>query len=101
MKGEYEKLGLSVGKLVTEKQDAYGDAFGRSNKVLEILYPDGVQPEQYKDVLAVTRIIDKLFRIANQKDYNGESPYMDIAGYGLLGLTIERRRFQSARIEKE
>ena len=46
----YEELGLSVGRLVTEKQDAYGDSFGQSGKVLEILYPDGVQPEQYKDM---------------------------------------------------
>jgi len=86
----YEKLGLSVGKLVTEKQDAYGNSFGQSGKVLEILYPDGVQPDQYKDMLTIVRIIDKLFRIANQKDYNGESPYTDIAGYSLLGMTIER-----------
>ncbi|MBN2569826.1 MAG: hypothetical protein JXB42_10400 [Deltaproteobacteria bacterium] len=85
----YEKLGLTIGKLVTEKQDAYGDAFGKSGKVLEILYPNGVQPKQYRDMLTIVRIIDKLFRIANRKDYNGESPYMDIAGYSLLGLTIE------------
>jgi len=32
------------------------------------------------------RIIDKLFRIATQKEAFGESPYRDIAGYGLLGV---------------
>ena len=87
---EYEILGQSVGKLVAEKQDAYGNSFGQSGKVLEILYPDGVQPEQYKDMLTIVRIIDKLFRIANRKDYNGESPYTDIAGYGLLGMAIKQ-----------
>ncbi|MBW2598588.1 MAG: hypothetical protein JRC60_00445 [Deltaproteobacteria bacterium] len=35
--------------------------------------------------MAVTRIIDKLFRIATDKDALGESPYHDIAGYGILG----------------
>jgi len=87
---KYEELGLSIGKLVTEKQSAYGNSFGLSGKVLKILYPDGVQPEQYTDMLTIVRIIDKLFRIVNRKDYNGESPYMDIAGYSLLGMTIER-----------
>ena len=36
-------------------------------------------------MLTITRIIDKLFRIANRKDAFGESPYRDLTGYGLLG----------------
>ena len=42
-------------------------------------------PEQYGDMLAITRIIDKLFRVATKKDAFGESPFKDIAGYGILG----------------
>ena len=57
--------------------------------MLRILYPSGVSPDQYDDLLAVARIVDKLFRIANQKDAFGESPYRDIAGYGLLGAGRE------------
>jgi len=30
------------------------------------------------------RVIDKLFRIASQKEAFGENPWQDIAGYGLL-----------------
>jgi len=81
----YEQKAKELGKLVDEKQAAYGDSFGKSGEIVKILYPDGVQPEQYKDFLAITRIIDKLFRIANQKDYADEDPFSDIAGYGLLG----------------
>jgi len=84
----YEQLGQEVGRLVDEKQVAYGDSFGKAGQVLRILYPDGIAPEQYDDALAITRIIDKLFRIATDKDAFGESPYSDIAGYGLLGETI-------------
>jgi len=84
----YEELALKVGKLVNKKQTAYGNSFGYAHKVLEILYPSGIQPEQYQDMLATVRIIDKLFRIANRKDAFGENPYMDIAGYGLLGMAI-------------
>lgn len=82
---DYAELGYRIGELVSEKQAAYGDSFSRAGKVLEILYPDGVKPEQYDDMLCIVRILDKLFRIATDKDAMGESPYRDIAGYGLLG----------------
>lgn len=85
---KYEDTGRVVGKMVDEKQLAYGDSFHRACEVISILYPDGVQPNQYADMLSMIRVIDKLFRIANQKDYSGESPWKDIAGYGLLGMTI-------------
>jgi len=80
----YEDAGNEIGKLVAEKQIAYGDSFGNSGKILEVLYPYGVTVDQYTDMLTITRIIDKLFRIANRKDAFGESPAMDIAGYAIL-----------------
>ena len=82
--GKYETLGKQIGELVDQKQASYGDSFNRSGKILEVLYPDGIKPGQYTDMLAVIRIIDKLFRIANKKDAFGESPGRDICGYGLL-----------------
>lgn len=81
----YEELGTEIGRLVQEKNTAYGDAFAKSGEILRILYPDGVRPEQYRDMLAIVRILDKLFRIATAKDAFGESPFRDVAGYGLLG----------------
>jgi len=85
MTGRYEGVGKKIGKLVDEKNEAYGDSFNQSGKILEVLYPEGVTPNQYRDMLAVVRVIDKLFRIANKKDAFGESPWRDIAGYALLG----------------
>jgi len=82
----FEKIGSEIGKLVDLKNNAYGSSFEKSEQILKILYPDGVEPSQYKNMLALTRIIDKLFRIANQKDAFGESPFKDIAGYGILGV---------------
>lgn len=86
----YEKLGASIGRLVANKQREYGDSFGSAGRVLAILYPDGVQPDQYDDMLAIVRIIDKLFRVAhgNQGD---EDAYSDIVGYGLLGARRNRK----------
>lgn len=82
---KYEKLALEIGKLVDEKQASYGDSFGKAGAVMKILYPDGIPVDKIDDALCIVRIIDKLFRVATDKDALGESPYRDIAGYGLLG----------------
>lgn len=82
----YETIGQEVGKLVDEKNAAYGSSFAECHKILSVLYPAGIKPEQYTDALAIIRVIDKLFRIANKKDAFGESPWRDIAGYSLLGI---------------
>lgn len=83
---DYQELGREMGELVQAKNSAYGDSFSNSGRILAILYPNGVAPEQYGDMLTVVRILDKLARIATRKDAFGESPFRDIAGYGLLGL---------------
>ena len=83
---KYQKIGDAVGKLVGEKQAAYGDSFGKSGECLRQMYPDGIKPEQYDDLLTIVRILDKLFRIANDPEAFAENPYQDIVGYGLLGM---------------
>lgn len=75
-----------IGELLEKKNAAYGDSFNRSEGILKILYPDGVGPAQYRDLLAVTRILDKLFRIATSKDAFAEDPWRDIAGYAVLSV---------------
>lgn len=84
MAGRFETLGTDVGRLVDEKNAAYGSSFAHAGAVLRVLYPQGVTVEQLDDMLAIVRIIDKLFRVANRKDAFGESPGRDLAGYGLL-----------------
>jgi hypothetical protein len=85
MKKTFEELGAEIGRLVQEKQDAYGDSFGKSGAVMRILFPAGISIDKLDDALAIVRILDKLFRIANHKTAFGESPYRDLVGYGLLG----------------
>lgn len=77
---------MQVGTLVTEKNKAYGDSFSKSAAYLELLFPDGIPVDKYSDVLILIRDFDKNMRIANSKDAFGESPYMDKAGYAILGL---------------
>ena len=83
---KFEKIGTDIGKLVDQKNAAYGSSFEKSEQILQVLYPEGIKPVQYKDMLAITRLVDKLFRIATNKDAFGENPFKDIAGYGLLGI---------------
>lgn len=91
--GRFSRIGLDIGKLVDEKNAAYGDSFARSGQIMRILYPNGIAPEQVDDALAVVRVIDKLFRVATDRDALGESPWRDVAGYGILGAA----RVEAAR----
>ena len=79
-------IGKEIGELVTQKNLAYGDSYAKSERIMKELYPNGVKPEQYRDMMAVIRVIDKLFRIATRKNAFGESPWKDISGYGVLGV---------------
>jgi hypothetical protein len=82
----YKQIGEEIGSLVDKKNAAYGSSFAECHKILSVLYPNGIQPEQYTDALAIIRVIDKLFRIANNKNAFDESPWNDIAGYAILGV---------------
>ena len=101
--GQFETLGLEIGRLVAEKNAAYGDSFARSGEVMRILYPAGVRPDQMDDALGVVRVVDKLFRVATDRDALGESPWRDIAGYGILGAKRAelRRREEMASASSE
>lgn len=81
---KYKAIGEKIGTLVDEKNRAYGDSFNKAGDFLKILYPNGVRPEQYKDVLGLVRVFDKQMRIATDKDALGENPWNDITGYGIL-----------------
>jgi hypothetical protein len=80
-----ERVGLGVTALCVEKNKAYGSSFEKAGEFLRLLYPDGLRPEQYGDALLLVRIFDKQMRVATNPAAFGESPYRDIAGYGLLG----------------
>jgi hypothetical protein len=84
---DYTEIGQSVGKLVDAKQAAYGDAISKTGAIMRVLYPQGVLVEKLDDMLLVVRVLDKLCRITNgDKKAFGESPWRDVAGYGLLGM---------------
>ncbi len=91
----FEEIGTLLGKIVEEKNKAYGNSFEYSCEILKVLFPNGVKVEQYGDFLAITRVIDKLFRIATDKDAFGENPWMDIGGYSILSIKNRENNVKS------
>src|SRR5579884_2063752 len=87
----FRAIAQQIGELVEQKNAAYGNSFAKTGEFLGLLYPNGILPEQYGDALLITRIFDKLQRIATDRDALGESPYRDIAGYGILGASLHER----------
>ena len=88
----FEAIGIEVGQLVAVKNAAYGSSFEKSGDILKILYPNGVSPEQYQDMLAIVRLLDKFFRIATDVNALAEDPRKDIVGYGILMVDAARKR---------
>ena len=87
----FEQVGAEVGALVDKKNLAYGNSFELSGEFMKILFPNGIQPSQYTDMLLLIRMFDKMMRIANQKEAFDESPYADLAGYSILGTAKDTK----------
>ena len=96
----FEGIGAEIGRLDDTKNAAYGDSFRLSGEVLKLLYPNGVSPEQYQNMLAIVRIIDKLFRIATDEDAFDEEPWRDIGGYAVLSVANCMKK-EKKGVEKE
>ena len=92
---KYRTTGERIGQLVDEKNMAYGDSFHKSAIVMLALFPNGIPTEKYTDALAIVRIVDKLFRLANKKDAFGEDPMEDIAGYAIVSTGPEEKNGSS------
>ena len=94
MKEKFMEKTKELGELLTEKNQAYGNAFEKTTKILELLYPNGISVSQYKDVHVIVRILDKLSRIARDNDPMGEDPFKDISGYAILAQVIRDKNTQ-------
>lgn len=89
-------IAITTGMLVEKKDAAYGNSFDVAGDFLKTLYPDGVKPHQYGDMLALVRIYDKMKRIASGD--SSENSWQDITGYGILGQRSVLRK--SAKYEQ-
>lgn len=89
---KYMQTAIEIAELLKKKNEAYGESFEKGGEILKMMYPNGASHDQMADALCVIRIVDKLFRIATNKDAFGESPYRDICGYALLGALRDERK---------
>lgn len=94
-------IAQQIGELVEQKNAAYGSSFAKTGDFLRLLYPDGIVPEKYDDALLLVRVFDKQMRIATDRDALGESPWCDIAGYGILGSTLHVQRGNNGKGEDD
>lgn len=98
---DHETIALEVADLVDEKQKAYGDSVGKSERIMEILledYDNGdgtytIPKALLAHLLYQIRIIDKQNRVFSnpEQDLMDESPYADILGYALLMLAKQEK----------
>ncbi len=93
---DFQAIGTRLGDLVKSKNRQYGDSAAKAGAILAILYPNGIPPHAFDDALLIVRCLDKFSRISQRgsdgRDLGGESPWGDIAGYGILGLAKDERR---------
>jgi hypothetical protein len=97
--GYFAELGLSIGKLVDQKQKAYGDSVTKCYKIMKVLLenyrneeektytiPESLLPQMLLDI----RKIDKMNRRFSNPDGDlmGENPYQDDSGYDMLGVRL-------------
>ena len=78
---KFEKIATEIGKLVDEKDAAYGSSFLKSEKILKILYPNGIEPNQYKDMLAITH-----FSVPRQNGTADSCTTQGVHSFGPNGL---------------
>lgn len=96
--GLFEKAGRELGKLVDDKQLAYGDSITKTNELLKVFLSgyknnDGtytIPGKLLEHIGLMIRIMDKQNRIFSNPDGDlmDESPYSDLSGYGLLGSKL-------------
>ena len=85
-KQKFEDLSLSLGKLVGEKDEHYGEIMNSTSLFLQAVFPNGITVDQYDVVGLLVRIFDKQKR-ATHPGHDHAEDWRDIAGYGIQGLS--------------
>jgi hypothetical protein len=87
----FVKACFVIAEMLTEKRKAYGDNLSDTQRILQVLYPEGIPPSAYSEVLVMVRIFDKFKRRANfhrnpESWVDDENPWLDVSGYGVAIL---------------
>jgi hypothetical protein len=82
------KIAQDVAVMLVDKNESYGNSYAKVGELMKILFPNGVPIDRMQEALVITRVLDKLGRLANSPEAFGESPWRDIAGYAILQLAL-------------
>lgn len=88
----WHKLGKQIGDIVADKNAKYGSAYRSSADFLKVLFPNGIPVDRYQEVLLMVRMFDKMQRLATGCGGDTEDPWMDLAGYSMLGVESSQHR---------
>ena len=88
---DFLSIAQEIASVLEKKNSQYGPAFSNAPKILEILYPQGILPQDYPNLLTIVRILDKLQRVATNNAEDSEDPWKDICGYSILPLAQTRK----------
>lgn len=84
----YQEIAEDIAKMLADKNESYGSSYVKVGDLMRILFPRGIPTDRLQEALVITRVLDKLGRLANSPDAFGESPWRDIAGYAILQLAF-------------
>jgi hypothetical protein len=96
--GYFAELGFEIGKLVDDKQKAYGDSVTKCYEIMKVLLQDYKNhdntytiPESIIPIMLLeVRKIDKMNRRFSNPDGDlmNENPFQDDVGYSMLGVRL-------------
>jgi hypothetical protein len=96
--GYFADLGFDIGKLVDDKQKAYGDSVTKCYEIMKVLLQDYKNPDNTYTIpesiipimLLEVRKIDKMNRRFSNPDGDlmSENPFLDDVGYSMLGVRL-------------
>jgi hypothetical protein len=82
----FKEKALEVAEMLERKSEEYDAPYDSDNEFLKIMYPDGVPPNQYSNMVLCLRLYDTLKKLTK----TGDTKYIEyIAGYGILAMCEE------------
>jgi hypothetical protein len=98
--GKIHEFCSDFGTFLEKKGERYGETYLKVNRVMAIMYPDGIPPHCLDGIGSFIRVVEKLLRLSNKANMTPEeatreeeSPWKDIAGYSVLeAMKVENRK---------
>lgn len=96
----YKEITDKLAQLLEQKEQYYGPTYREIGDVYAQLFKS-VKSIDAHDLLAVVRILDKIFRIVHSTDGSTKlDAWSDIAGYAILQINLLSQSTNSAQVDQ-